>query len=398
MGHVEDRWHATRAGVKARTGRYGTGRRWKVRYTVDGRPRSRSYDRKVDAEAFLVTVSADQLRGTFVDPREGRVTFREYAEAWRAAAAHRPSTRDRVERTLRLHVYPLLGDRRIGAVRTSAVQAFVTAAAQVLAPATVRVAYSVVVAVFRAAVRDRVIPASPCEGVRLPDARRRRPEPPDVAVVDRLAAELPARFRAVVELAAGSGLRQGEAFGLEVEHVDFLRGRHVRVAQQLVTLAGQPPFLAPPKTPESERVVPLAQLTLDALAAHLAAFPAVTAVVDDRTDPRRPVRREARLLFARPGGSPVGRHDWSLVFGAAAGRAGLPKGTGLHLIRHLYASMLIRHGESVKTVQARLGHSSAAITLDVYGHLWPDADDTTRAAVEAALSGGSRPRPEAGSR
>ena len=59
------------------------------------------------------------------------------------------------------------------------------------------------------------------------------------------------------------------------------------------------------------------------------------------------------------------------------------------MIRHLYASLLIRHGESVKTVQARLGHASAAITLDTYSHLWPDADDTTRAAVELALGGGA---------
>ena len=52
------------------------------------------------------------------------------------------------------------------------------------------------------------------------------------------------------------------------------------------------------------------------------------------------------------------------------------------MLRHLYASLLIRHGESVKTVQDRLGHSSAAVTLDTYSHMWPDADDTTRAAVE----------------
>ena len=74
---------------------------------------------------------------------------------------------------------------------------------------------------------------------------------------------------------------------------------------------------------------------------------------------------------------------------SSAGGGLLPERTGLHVIRHLYASLLIRHGESVKTVQARLGHASAAITLDTYSHLWPDADDTTRAAVELALGGGA---------
>ena len=53
--------------------------------------------------------------------------------------------------------------------------------------------------------------------------------------------------------------------------------------------------------------------------------------------------------------------------------------------RHFYASLLIRHGESVKVVQARLGHASAAETLDTYSHLWPDSDDRTRATVDAVL-------------
>jgi integrase len=62
-----------------------------------------------------------------------------------------------------------------------------------------------------------------------------------------------------------------------------------------------------------------------------------------------------------------------------------PAGTGMHDLRHFYASLLIRHGESVKVVQARLGHATAADTLDTYSHLWPDSDDMTRTAVDSAL-------------
>jgi integrase len=61
-------------------------------------------------------------------------------------------------------------------------------------------------------------------------------------------------------------------------------------------------------------------------------------------------------------------------------------------MRHFYASLLIRHGESVKVVQGRLGHATAAETLDTYSHLWPDSDDTTRAAVDATLGKISPPR------
>ena len=61
------------------------------------------------------------------------------------------------------------------------------------------------------------------------------------------------------------------------------------------------------------------------------------------------------------------------------------EGFDFHELRHYYASLLIRYGESIKTVQARLGHKSAEETLNTYSHLWPDSDDRSRDAVDAAL-------------
>jgi integrase len=57
-----------------------------------------------------------------------------------------------------------------------------------------------------------------------------------------------------------------------------------------------------------------------------------------------------------------------------------------HDLRHYLASLLIAEGSDVKTVQARLRHASAKTTLDTYGHLWPDRDESTRAAIEAVFS------------
>jgi integrase len=74
------------------------------------------------------------------------------------------------------------------------------------------------------------------------------------------------------------------------------------------------------------------------------------------------------------------------VWRAAVKAAGAPPGTGIHQLRHYYASLLIRHGESVKVVQARLGHASANQTLDTYSHLWQDSDDRTPTAVDSVLS------------
>jgi hypothetical protein len=79
--------------------------------------------------------------------------------------------KDKVERALRLHVYPLLGDRRIGGIRPSEVQAWVTGVE--LAPSTAAVVLGHVSVIFRAAVRDRIIASNPAEGVRPPAARKR---------------------------------------------------------------------------------------------------------------------------------------------------------------------------------------------------------------------------------
>ena len=74
----------------------------------------------------------------------------------------------------------------------------------------------------------------------------------------------------------------------------------------------------------------------------------------------------------------------SLSLRPATERAGV-ESLHFHDLRHFYASLLINHGESVKVVQARLGHASASETLDTYAHLWPDNEDRTRAAVDEVL-------------
>jgi Phage integrase central domain len=144
-------------------------RKYRARWrTPDGRSRSRTFARKVDAQHHLDSVGVSVAKGTYVDPKAGKVTFRAFAESWRAMQVHRPGTTKSVEQQLRLHVYPHLGGRPIGAVRPSEIQAMVQRLGMSLAPSTVEVIYGRVVAVFRAAIRDRVITTSPCVAVRRP--------------------------------------------------------------------------------------------------------------------------------------------------------------------------------------------------------------------------------------
>lgn len=179
---------------------------------------------------------------------------------------------------------------------------------------------------------------------------------------------MPARYRALIALMAGTGLRPGEAFAVSLDRIDFLR-RRLRVDRQVVTLTG-PPAFAPPKTASSVRTVPLPQGVVDALAAHVQAFPP----------------GDGGVLFPATGKGLLRRSRFHEgTWAPAVKAAGLPVGTRPHDLRHFYASLLIRHGESVKTVQDRLGHASAVETLQTYSHLWPDSEDRTREAVDGVL-------------
>jgi hypothetical protein len=101
-------------------------------------------------------------------------------------------------------------------------------------------------------------------------------------------------------------------------------------------------------------------------------------------------------VFTAPLGGPLRPHTWVTNFFKPAVRAaGLPGGLRLYDLRHTCASLLIAQGASVKAVQAQLGHATASITLDTYGHLFPSelealADRLERARA-SALAGRRRP-------
>lgn len=150
--------------------------------------------------------------------------------------------------------------------------------------------------------------------------------------------------------------------------------------------AGKPPYVGELKSKSSYRTVELPEVVREALARHLAEYPPVEILIEDRTDPRNVRQRTARLLFLTVHGRPLHRSNWSRVWIRAGRLAGLPQGFGLHGLRHYFATLLIHAGASVKTVQLALGHSSPMITLNTYAHEWPEALDRTRSLVDAALA------------
>lgn len=205
-------------------GRYRA--RW--REYPGGPQKTRQFSRKGDADRFLDAIRGDLAYGVYVDPAGGRTLFQDYAEQWRAAQVHRATTSAQLATYLRLHAYPSLGRRPLGAVRRSEVQAWVKKLTGVLAPGSVELIYRWVSTIFKAAVGDRLIAASPCVKIALPKRNDAEVVPLSVSELEELVAAVPDRYRALIVFGAGMGLRQGECFGLTVDRVDFLR-RQVRV-------------------------------------------------------------------------------------------------------------------------------------------------------------------------
>ncbi|HYT87427.1 MAG TPA: tyrosine-type recombinase/integrase, partial [Gemmataceae bacterium] len=373
---------------------YGCARRWQVRWRDEsGRQRKRNFSKRDgknperDASAFDAKMKAALDAGTALDLAAGKMIVREYAALYRRDLLHRNSTAERVDRVFRLHVDPLpLGRMPMTQVRSSHMRAWVKDRSQVLAPSTLSVVWSNLTSMFSAAVTDRVIGISPCAGVKLPGIPGHDHYIPAAEQVHELAAALPERYSAIVYLAAGCGLRGAEITGLELESVDFLQ-REIDVSQQLVCVTGVEPYLGPPKTRGSARTVEMPAVTIAALARHIELFPPPEVEIWDRTDSdqRKHHRRTARLLFVTFAGRPIYRATWAHLWAPAARRAGIPRGIGLHCLRHYFATLLIHHGAGVKRVQLALGHSTPMITLNTYAGEWPDTDDQARVIVDSVL-------------
>jgi integrase len=299
----------------------------------------------------MVSSKAD---GVYIDSAAGKVTFQDYAEQWRAIQVHRSGTAAQIETNLRRHVYPVIGVEDLNVT---------------LKATTVELVFRWVQTIFKAAISDRVIPASHCGAIKLPNVDVVEVVPMAPETVEALADTIAARFQALIILGAGTGLRISEALGLTNDRVDWIR-RSVKIDRQLVRDGGAEPVFGPVKDRRNRpRTVPLPTVVVNALAEHVKVFGL----------------GPSGLLFTNTKGEPVRRSTFSENWRAAAGPLGIPTGDGFHQLRHFYASVLIRSGESVKVVQKRLGHTSATMTLDIYGHLWEQDEEHTRTAIDERL-------------
>lgn len=326
---------------------------------------TKSFGQKVDATAWLNEQTAALVTGAWIAPERGAVTFGNFYPSWAARQVWVPSTRsnsDALMAKVPFWATPM------SEIRRSHIEAWIKALDGALQATTIKTRYVMVRAVFRAAVADKVTAGDPTDRVTLPRTRRAEAAMviPTDAEVGRLVAAAAGEMRAYVALCAFAGLRLGEASAVKVGDVDFLRKR-LSIERQ-IQRDGTGGREAPPKW-GSERVVYLPDELVTIVSRHVAEYPPA----------------EDGWLFHADGAAWIDNkvtYRWRQI----RKTAGLT--TKLHSLRHYFASGLIAQGCDVATVQRALGHASATTTLNTYSHLWPTAEDRTRAAgalAKAAL-------------
>lgn len=356
MAHVEKRIQA------------GT-LRWRARYRApDGRERSRTFTRRIDAEQFLAQVAVDKARGAWIDPTRAHVLFGDWAERWLGTTTHlKPKTRVGYESMLRSRLLPAFGRAPIGDVRPIDVREWLSGMqAKGLSASSCRQAYHLLGAILQAAIDDGRLAASPCSGIKLPRLPQIEMAYLAPEQLRDLFAQVGGQYRLLVEVLAFGGLRFGEAAALRRGRCDLLRSRLI-VAESLADVSGTL-YFGPPKT-HQRRTVTLPKFLRDRLGEHLASVGA-----DDA------------LVFQSPRGGPIRYSNFARrVWKPALVDAGLPD-IGVHALRHTCAALLISQGAHPKAIQSHLGHRSITTTLDRYGHLFEDEHDKLAERIDAAYA------------
>jgi integrase len=393
MGHVQDRWYrkevdpVTEKVVRVKTARYGVGSRYRVRYfDPEGNQRTASFPDKCRGQAdnFLSRVENDIRKGSYVDPDAGQVLLKDYAERWVDAQTFEETTRETTESRLRSKVLPFFEGKHLSAIKPTDIRAWLRSMQQDrMASSYQAVCFAHLSAIFTAAVDDKLITSNPCQvrSVSRPKPAERKITPWPRSTVKKVHLALPDRFKIIVPIGAGCGLRQGEIFGLAVDAIDR-DGLVLHVVRQLREVRRQMVF-APPKRVKT-RDVPLSRGLLTRLDDHMKRFPPVPVTLPWRDPGGEPVTVD--LLLTNPNGYPLVRRNFNPKVWhparRAAGIANPGRDDGMHALRHHYASVLLDAGESIKALSEYLGHTDPGFTLRTYTHLMPSSAERTRRAVD----------------
>lgn len=428
-GYIEDRWTKagpvdpeTKKATRVQTDLYGKCKR----YRVCGIPgvRKRSFDRKADAEQWKSKVQADLMRGEFVDHRDGNITLAQYVadEYWPTKTGD-PATLQTLESRINNRILPFLGGQPLNAIKVPQLRKYRRDLDDRYGANSAIEAWGTLSSILQAAVDDEKIPKNPClaKTVGPPSKPERKARAWTRARVMAVREGLDDRFKVMVDLGVGAGLRQGEVLGLSVDDIEedviHVR-RQVRIVRSTLVFSL-------PKGGKT-RTVPLPKHLAERIEEHAERFSPVAVTLpwmdpappenDKQAAERAPQTHRLLVTGEREKGAlrrgVFNSGPWKRALVAAgvipppASRVPSPRRAdgsrprpntkhaaapddGFHALRHTFASVQLDARESVVSVSKWLGHSDPSITLKIYAHMMPEADGRGRAAMDAWFAGDS---------
>jgi integrase len=359
---------------------------WIVHYSKDGNQHIKHFERKKDADAYHATVRVDIDRGVHTAPSRSP-TVAKAAEDWLSFVESEERQRSTLVQYRQhvAHINKLLGSEKLGKLTTPRINVFRD---ELIKAVPTRQTAKKVLASLKGILKDAMRRGNVAQNVARDvsiEIKRGRdlkvgvdiPTPEEIRAIISM---LKGRWRPLILTAIFTGLRASELRGLRWIDVDLKESKlHVRQRADAWNELGDP------KSKSGERVVPIPPMLVNTL----------------REWKLRCPKGELDLVFPNGKGN-VENHANIIARGLiptqiAAGvvnKEGKAKYTGLHALRHFYASWCINRRDDgglelpAKNVQERLGHASIVITLDTYGHLFKSGDDGKElAAAEGRLWG-----------
>jgi integrase len=363
---------------------------WVVDYVDgNGQRRNKNFERKRDADAYASRVNVEVRAGTHT-PDSTSPTVAEAGQLWLQTSENaglERATLVNYREHLNLHIAPLIGDTKLSQLTVPAVRAFEDKLRVDRSSAMVRKVRAALSMILSDAQERGLVAQNVVRGLRsnrsrgkeqrLDRRQKGRLKPgvdiPTPAEIKAFIAALSGQWRPLFLTAIFTGLRASELRGLRWADVDLKRGElHVRQRSDRYGRIGAL------RSVSAERAVPLPPILINTLREWRLACP----------------KGALDLVFPNSSGNPEGPwtaierglHPMMIAAGVTTAN-GEAKYTGMHALRHFFASWCINRRVDgglelpLKVVQARMGHSTIAMTADVYGHLFPRGDDSAELAA-----------------
>ena len=335
--------------------------------------------RREDVREKLAKAIADRDGGLVYDA--GNMTVGEYLDRWLNDSVRntvRRRTWERYEQFVRVHLTPALGKIKVAKLTPAHVRGLYRDRLDSgLAPRTVLHIHRAFSKALKQAVADGLIPRNPAAPVKPPQPRQVEIRPLNREQVRALfEAASGNRLEALYVVAVTAGLRRGELQGLRWDDLDLEAGM-LQVRRTLSEPKGGYIFEAP-KSGKGRSIRLTRKATL-ALREHR------KRQLEERMQ-KAGLWQEQGLVFPSGVGTPLSGGNLNRTFKATLQRAGLPKSTRFHDLRHTCATLLLKQGVNPKFVQELLGHADISLTLNVYSHVLPDMGDAAAGAMDAALA------------